>query len=171
MYSLKFTILLGMLLAIPFLLRLKGTEPYPALLLPEGASNFVYTNKETGLSYTLMYGRTASGEWKAIEPISFISPIPVQYLPPVIAKLTLPDTINAISTRDKVLQRLHLADRYKITPNDRNELYKWFQHHLTKQHFDSAFVKLVTYTETISSDKTNKRSKKIDNEQIINISE
>lgn len=161
MYSVRFTILLALLLAIPYLLRFKGLELYPAILLPEGAAT------TSDVSYTLLYGRTSSGSWRELNLAHFGYPMPAQYMTPVIKRFSGDYNADPNSSKSVWLEKLHLSDRYNLTTEDKKMGDRWFQERLKHYGMDTSSIKLVTYKQQLDLDASGERPKTIAHEQII----
>jgi hypothetical protein len=72
---------LAILLVVPLVTRvLSNTEPYPAILLPSGATKIAVRARAATFDHVALYARDSSGRLEAIDPRTFLAPIPVQYL-------------------------------------------------------------------------------------------
>ena len=81
MLSARFTVLLAGALLVPFALRLWiEVEPYPAILLPDGATVLQREGGVTTFESLALFARRASGEETRLDARSFMDPIPSQYL-------------------------------------------------------------------------------------------
>ncbi|WP_143087825.1 hypothetical protein [Chitinophaga sp. YR627] len=143
------------------MLRFKGLEPYPALLLPENAAT------SPDVSYTLLYGQTPAGSWEELNPANFGYPIPTQYMVPVIKRLSSDYNADPGSYKSILLGKLHLADRYHLTAEDKKIADQWFQERLHRCGMDTSAIKLVTYKQQLDVDAAGNRPKTITHEQII----
>ena len=87
LFSLKFTVFLVLVLFVPFVLRTlaKQLEPYPAIILPSGASKIDLKEGVIGVNSLSIYGYDTQGKLEKIDVKQFIAPIPSHYFP-VIAK-------------------------------------------------------------------------------------
>jgi hypothetical protein len=86
-FSLRFTVLLAGLLALPLALRaLVGVEPYPAILLPDGATLSRTDQGVVRFGSLALFALRANGEEVRLDPRSFMDPVPVHYLPPLAAR-------------------------------------------------------------------------------------
>jgi hypothetical protein len=70
------TILLALLLAVPYFLRWKGLEPYPAVLLPEGAGQFDLSAETIQYDSIRVFGYRDGIEIAEVDPFELISPSP-----------------------------------------------------------------------------------------------
>jgi len=55
-------------------------EPYPAIIMPSGASLVHLERKHIQFIHTTLWGQSGSGEWRAVDPRALLDPIPVWYL-------------------------------------------------------------------------------------------
>jgi hypothetical protein len=77
--NLVYTILLSVLLFVPFAVRFGFTEPYPAVLLPSGAGTIKVGDH---INRTAIYGRKiGSDAWTNLSPSQFLHPIPIEFFP------------------------------------------------------------------------------------------
>ena len=76
--STRVTILLAVCLFTPFALRTLSTrlEPYPAVLLPAGASRVRLNQSEVSFSRTTLTCRGRDGNWQPLDVTRLLSPIP-----------------------------------------------------------------------------------------------
>lgn len=80
LFSLKFTICLGIILLFPYLMSNTTFEPYPAILLPSGATEINLQEGIIRVRKLSLYGYDSQGELQKIDAREFLSPIPGQYL-------------------------------------------------------------------------------------------
>jgi hypothetical protein len=78
---LVFTVALAILLIVPLVTRvLTNTEPYPAILLPSGATKIAVRARAATFDHVALYAGDSYGRFEAIDARTFLAPIPVQYL-------------------------------------------------------------------------------------------
>jgi hypothetical protein len=76
------TAIVAGLLVVPFALRTlsSAVEPYPAVLLPAGPGKVPVSNGTAGFSVRSLLGHRPDGSEAPLDPVTFLAPIPVQYL-------------------------------------------------------------------------------------------
>jgi hypothetical protein len=76
------TVILVLLLVVPFVLRTlsSSAEPYPAVLLPAGPGQVPVSHGTAGFSVRSIVGRRPTGSEAVLDPVTFLAPIPVHYL-------------------------------------------------------------------------------------------
>jgi len=146
--NLSLTLLLSLVLLPPFVwTRRYGLEPYPAIILPSGASKASVTKTQVSFNRTSLWGKhKEKGNWIRVDLESFLEPIPIHYLY-AIAKnsfgLKSPNRKirNGVITpeevqggkqwlRQKLVQSGYVADALMIT--------------IDKETFDVAANKIIT---------------------------
>lgn len=141
LFGTRATIVIALALLVPFGIKMAtDTHPYPVMLFPAGSG--VVTTRDGIVEYnaTELYGRDAAGELQLIDPVRFLEPIPVHYLPPLVDSAfgTLEDddlTIRvrrigwtlsvprpAVSDADRAATRSWLGDRLEDVGLERDEL-------------------------------------------------
>jgi len=163
MYSIRTTALIIILLAIPFFMRYKGFEPYPAVLLPDGAVT------ATSVNYTCLFGRTKQGIWQELPSDQFFQPIPVQYSSHLIKSIGNFYQQDSMSSRSILLRKLHMGNRFQ--PDDSTKLIanNWVRQQLFKLKMDTTTLKLTTYRQELVTDTDGIRQKNIENERIVDL--
>jgi len=78
--SVKYTVILLAVLFVPFIMKEELREPYPALILPSGASTAKVKGGEVSSTKYLGYGITEDGEREEVDLLEIISPVPAHYL-------------------------------------------------------------------------------------------
>jgi hypothetical protein len=147
MFNLKSAFVILVVFLLPFCLRFVGFEPYPAILLPSGASKIKKADEKISFEVTKLYALNERGNWAEIDQKQFMSPIPVYYL-------------------DYILdQNLGLNKRSVNT----EELYHWIKDKLAAQKLQGTEMKITTYTTTFSLNSKTVIGSKIKNEKIISL--
>lgn len=81
MFSVRFTLVLAGALVLPLCVReISGVEPYPAILLPTGATLVRELEGVVEFQSLALYAGRASGEELRLKVTSFMDPIPGHYL-------------------------------------------------------------------------------------------
>src|SRR5690554_5244979 len=78
MFSVKATILILIILMIPFLLRFKfgnRFEPYPAVLLPSGAGKVQVYSDEIKNWQIILLAQQENGNWGTVDEVDLLYPI------------------------------------------------------------------------------------------------
>ena len=85
--STRVTVLLAVCLFTPFGLRTLSTrlEPYPAVLLPAGATRVRLNQSEVSFSRTTLTCRGRDGNWQPLDVTRLLSPIPPWYLHDIVS--------------------------------------------------------------------------------------
>lgn len=74
---------------VPFGLRFQSNalEPYPSILFPSGAGWLVLEDNHFSVQYEALFGMdTETREYKELETVAFMQPIPKQYFSNVVGK-------------------------------------------------------------------------------------
>lgn len=171
MYSLRFTILFFLVLSVPFFLRWKELEPYPSILLPEGAHTYSRTNGNIDVMYDVLYGKNKAGDWQQVNIDSFMGQTPVQYYPYVMSKIFNGDSVMASSRRFRIMAKLPVDNRYKWTDNERTGLNEWVKMRFSSIGLDTSLVRRTIYEDVISTETKSLVSKNITSENTINLNE
>lgn len=167
MISVKGTIILVIMLFVPLCLTILGAEPYPAIILPYGGGVYRQQDHKIQISYKAVYGVDGHGQWKEIEPVSFMKPIPYHYFP-YLAGISFGFDTLAKNHRDVRIYKF-LGLKKKDRKRDYAEMTSWLRNRLTANQMRDSTMKVVTYTETISTDTRKLLAKEIVNERIINL--
>lgn len=167
MISVKGTIVLLIMLFVPLSLTILGVEPYPAINLPYGGGVYRQQDHRIQISYRAVYGVDAQGKWKEIEPVAFMKPIPYQYFPVMSSTSFGFDTLPE-SHRDVRVYK-YLGLKKKNRKRDYAELTAWLRSRLIDHKLRDSTMKVVTYTETISTDTRELIAKEIVNERLIKL--
>ncbi|MBL7768738.1 MAG: hypothetical protein JNK20_07180 [Flavipsychrobacter sp.] len=163
MYSFRASVLIGIILAVPFFLRYKGFEPYPAVLLPDGAVT------ATSVTYSLLYARTMEGNWQELPPAQFFHPIPVQYSSHLIRSIGNSYKADSMSSRSILLRKLHMGDRFQPDALAKTNANNWVKQQLFKLKMDTTVIMLRTYQQQLVPNNTGVRQKTIEHEQVIEL--
>jgi len=163
MYSKRGSVIIILLLLIPFVLRLIGYEPYPAILLPEGASSLRKLDNQVKVTITEFQGLNKDSAWVRLEPQVLIAPIPPTYMRFIFFK-NLPKTIDK---KIKIMKKLHLPTdelTARYAPSERN---KYLKSKLEANNFLSSEIKMVLCELSVENGKV--VNKKIINEKFIKL--
>lgn len=138
-----------------------GNEPYPAILLPEGAGIIAKTNDRVTFNYSVVYGLDEKREWCKIDADLLVTPIPSQYFDSILDKL---ESSYYITKKDKSFQQFHTRkNSYAEHSAD-----KWWTSKLNEQHLFPYTLRIVTVTTTINL-VTGEEFNKIANEKILQL--
>ena len=81
LFSTRVTIVIALALVIPFgIMQLTSAEPFPAILLPAGATEVRTNDSVVEYGGVVLEGVDDQGAPVAIDAAEFLDPIPVQYL-------------------------------------------------------------------------------------------
>lgn len=129
-FNLWFTLLIAGMLIIPYILTLYGVEPYPAIILPSGASRVNIGQNSTFRRISLWGRDKVDGDWKRVNPRPFLKPIPVSHLKSL-ARNSF--GLNSIDERVKVVTlpgvRLTVPNT-KVTSSEIQEAKHWLSQRL-----------------------------------------
>lgn len=163
MHSFKGTLLISIVLVVPFLLRYKGFEPYPAVLLPDGAVT------ATSVTYTLLYARTVERDWQELPAAQFFHPIPVQFSSHLIKAIGNSFRADSMSSRSILLRKLQMGNRFQPDEPDKLVAINWIKQQLYNMQMDTTVIKLTTYKQQLVPDSFGIRQKTIENERLIEL--
>lgn len=172
LYSLHFTVLLLLVLFIPFTLRTLSTqlEPYPAILMPSGAGKVRVDNEIITYRVTKFYGQNADSEWLEITASQLIDPIPVQYVSQLLAI-----DFGLTELGDDVPLRLrgdHVVGLNLGIPNsqsEREEAGDWMADNLREIGLAGDNLRVATVQLTIHADNGDVLAEEVIDERIIPI--
>lgn len=159
-----------LLLFAPFILRLYWHEPYPAILLPSGASSVQKSGQTLHLTTTEVF--VHSNSWHKIDARTLISPIPVQYFGAMLGyDLGFErDTIQGSGLRNLLEEHMGLYQRETLKSEDFLELENWFRTKLQAQNIKANAFKIVKSKMTLSLKTAAIISKTIISERVIRFS-
>jgi hypothetical protein len=162
MHSIRFTFFLLLILFVPFYLMKIGYEPYPAILLPEGAGIMLKKNDRITFNYFEVYGLNEKKGWQKIDADQLLTPLPSQYFDSILDKL---DSSSYTTTKKyKLLQRYHLLENLYT----QHSADQWFISKLKQQHLYPYTLRTVNLTVTINL-ATGKEFNKITDEKILQL--
>ena len=131
LFSLNFTILLGIALGFPYIMSNSTFEPYPAILLPSGASKINIKKGVITVRNLSIYGYDSQGKLQRIDVSKFLAPIPVQYLYSI--------TKNEFGLSTKKNKNIYIRgigevkiDRKAITPKNQRLAKIWLSNKLNE---------------------------------------
>ena len=167
MFSLRSSCLILFILITPFVLRLYWHEPYPAILLPSGASSVQKSGQTLDLITTEVFVYDSS--WHKITPRELITPIPLQYFGAMLGyDLGFErDTIKGSGLRKLLEKNIGLYQREALAPSDFQELGTWFKTKLLEQGISATALKIVKSKMTLSLESATIISKSIVSERFI----
>lgn len=169
MFSLRSSCLILLLLFTPFFLRLYWHEPYPAILLPSGASSVQKSGQTLDLMTTEVFVHDSN--WHKIAPGELISPIPTQYFGAMLGfDLGFErDTIKGSGLRKLLEQNIGLYQRETLSPADFRELENWFRTKLEAQGIRANALKIAKSKISLSLKTSDIISKTIVSERVIQL--
>lgn len=172
MFSTKFSFFLLLVLFVPLFLRLQTVklEPYPAVLLPSGPKLLELNSGFLNINNTQLYGLDKEGNWKKIDHVKLLHPIPLQYLSPILS--TKFGLENPLGTNSSPLIRflntsLFNSKRKEINNNGKKELAQWINRKLHDQGLSPDSIKIIKGMAVISTYNNQVISKQGYNEEII----
>lgn len=139
--NLLYTTLLSASLLVPFAIRLRFTEPYPAVLLPSGPGTFNATGDQFDCDRAVIYGRVAGRDaWIDLSPSQFLHPIPVQYFPP------LAQRYFGLSPSERGILKagvITINPQHKVSAEDVKSAKRWFRARLTENGYDDNVLRIT----------------------------
>jgi len=162
MHSVKFTIILFALLFLPFFLRVKGLEVYPAILSPEGYDVILRKDNAIKVNYLKIYVLNEQKKWVEMDDTYLLSPIPVVFFHSIFQKLY--DSSYKKNTEYKFWKKLGLLR----TSSKLRSADEWYINKLNKQQRYPYTLRVVNFCGTINL-KTGQESDKITDEKIVRL--
>lgn len=139
----------GAFLFAPFYLTyIEHLEPYPAVIMPGGASVIDINKDELTFGETSVLVEHADGSQTRITPSTLLDPIPNQYFHAIINRQFGIAEPNYHSVRLGVWE-LRAADRPRVSDSQRQEVSAWLRQQLNKAGIDDATA-LHFVQETVS---------------------
>jgi hypothetical protein len=137
LFAVGTTVILVLLLAVPFALRTlsSSAEPFPALILPAGPGKVPVSQGAAGFSVRTIVGRRPDGSEARLDPVTFLAPIPVHYL------YALADgQFGQAPDGDKTISSGRLGVSFTVprpqsTASSRAEAREWLQEKLSAAGF------------------------------------
>jgi hypothetical protein len=136
-----YTTLLAACLVIPFALRLRFTEPYPAVLLPSGAGTIKTAADKIDCNRTAIYGKLPGRDaWIRLSPWQFLYPIPVEFFPPLAERY-----FGLIPGAHRILKIgvITIDQQPKVTEDDVKSGKQWFRTRLSENGYDSDVLRIT----------------------------
>lgn len=159
---------------VPFALKtfIPAFEPYPAIILPSGAS---LTNVEDGIiqieSLTMWAESIDSdNEWEAIDIAAFLDPVPVHY---VYALATNQFGLNGNNVREirvRLFPDFTLPSK-TITKQQEKKTREWLKQKLADQNFKTQNLRITISKKAIDTSTNRILSEEEIHEQIIRLAE
>lgn len=133
--NLSLTLLISLVLFIPFILAKKVSEPYPAIILPSGATEADVGARHISFNKTSVWGKhRKDNTWVQIDVATFLAPIPVQYFP-AIAKNSF--GLNSAEGKTIYLPKGVEVSSNKVTPNEVKDAKHWLRQKLVRSGYAS----------------------------------
>ena len=155
MFSLRFTIILLIVLGIPFLLRYKYKEkyePFPAILLPSGAYRASVASSEFNVNYTDLVAQKEDGSWDIVDAKLLLYPLPAHNYRYVYEReFGLKVPAEPMDRRFvRLLKSLNILKSRSWTDQDKERTKSWLEQRLKEQGFSGTVLGIV-YKEKIVS--------------------
>ncbi len=171
LFSLKFTVFLILVLLVPFVLKTvsRKLEPYPAIILPSGASKLDLKEGKIGVDGISIYGYDTQGNLEKIDVKQFIAPIPSHYFH------VLANNEFGLSTKttDEIWLRglnKKIDIKRKSTSSEHQELAKiWLANRLKKLGLSTSSILIRYEFKELSINDGKELSRKITNEKNISL--
>ena len=181
MFKLRGTIVIALLLFIPFGLKMIGFEPFPAIVFPSGGITIKNVDHSVNFESTALFAKAGDNTWKEIDQDLFMKPLPVHFIQHLADRdFGLNKTLAiAKSRRTKILKKIkflnvgsnHKSEALNLNPIKTTEVRNWIRQRLALQHFAGTEIKVVTMIKTISVQTGLLLKTKIKNERVISFNE
>ena len=131
--------ILSAALAIPYALKLLSKravlEPYPAIILPSGPSKI--ERKGDSISFTrisIYVLDLDTGEWKRLDPESFLGHIPIQFLNAIVKNRfgLNPDLEYSVKFRNDIFPEFTYNNRHCLSEKNIRSTKRWLRNRLRK---------------------------------------
>src|SRR5690606_11500771 len=153
MFSLRFTIVLLIILGISFLIRYKYKEkyePFPAILLPSGASKAPLLSDEYHVSYTDLIAQKVDGSWANVDSRRLLYPLPYTNHKHVFERAFGLIDDHLLTDNHNLLARLAILKARISTEREKNKTKKWLEKRLIYQGFAGNVLGIVKRERVIS---------------------
>lgn len=169
MHSLKFTTVFLIILIVPLILRLVGFEPYPAILFPSGPETVKQVHGKTKIETKQLYAQLQNGKWQLVEPKSFMYPASAIQLAKLVSKDMgfKKDRPLPFNGKYGIVNFFVRSQNFKTkdAAKEEAELRGWIKKRLVRNHYQTAQIKVATYTNTISTTNGNIIKTELKNEK------
>ncbi len=144
-------LILILVLFVPFLLRERGAylEPYPAIVLPRGASLLDISEGVINYPFTELVAVDSAGVEHVLEPKAFFAPIPAHYWTRICRDNfgLEPQPFSPIEKKISLgLWSIKLKHDRETTPEQRQETIAWLKDRAAAQGVTDAKLILVRFS-------------------------
>ncbi|GAA4916648.1 hypothetical protein [Mucilaginibacter defluvii] len=167
MHSLKFTGILFAIFLIPFVLRLFGLEPYPAILFPSGPETVKQVNGKTKIETKQLFAKNQNGQWALVEPKAFMYPVSAIQLAKLVSKNMGFKKQKPFPLKGKIgiVNYLYRSQNSSSNAAEDAELRNWIKKRLKRGNYQTSEVKVATYSNVISTTNGNILKKELKDEK------
>lgn len=156
MFSLRFSMILMILLIIPLFLRISfGNfyEPYPAILLPSGAGKVPVQKDNFTVKYLELYSQDKNGNWIKLNTHDLLYPIPVQYQSTIISNgFGLEKKANLGNRRiERILMKMRIIKNRDPSQRHISKANDWLIGQLNILGLKEPVIKIVQKEDLIST--------------------
>ncbi len=174
MFSLRFTIILFIVLGVPFLIRYKYKEkyePFPAILLPSGAYRASVASNEFRVNYTDLVAQKEDGSWDVVDAKLLLYPLPANNHKFVYEReFGLKVPAEPMDRRFvRLLKSLNILKSRNWTDQDKERTKRWLGRRLKEQGFTDAVLSIVYKEKTVSTSNGEILSDHILDEKVIDL--
>lgn len=169
--SLKLTILLFAALFLPFILKFLSPklEPYPAILLPSGATKFNLEKETLEARLLSIYGYNSQGELTEIEPKKLLRPLPVQYFNALAREEFGLSTKKYTTVQMKYLNKSFRIKRRVFSEEKREQCKLWLRKRLRGFGLSDSAIVIRYEVRDLDVDNGEEVSRRIKDEKIIRL--
>lgn len=171
MFSLRFTTVLLIFLMVPFIFRFKlgnRFEPFPAILLPAGASKVKVGSSDFKVDYIALFAQK-DGNWERVDAALLLYPIPATNHIYIFSRgfglIEPPELEDRLLNR--LLVKLNVQKKTNPTEQEKDRTKNWIVKRLKKQGFTGSILKIVQKEEIFSIHSGELLSECINNEKDI----
>ena len=171
LFSLKFTVFLVVVLFVPFVLRTlsKKLEPYPALILPSGASKIDLKEGVINVDSISIYGYDTQGKLQKIDVEQFIEPIPNHYFRHIANKEFGLSTKTTEEIWLKGLNKKINIKRKSISLENQRLAKIWVSNRLEQIGLSTSSILIRNESKVLSINNAKEVSREITNEKNISL--
>ncbi|WP_125077755.1 hypothetical protein [Rufibacter latericius] len=122
-------------------------------MLPSGSGKVDVNKHETKVRITTLFARNTTGNWRTVDNVRLLHPIPIQYLSPILSKeFGLKENAGAIrpGIQSHLAAKLSTLWAKDVAEQDQKEVKAWLRGKLKEQNLDGPLLKVVQTEEIIS---------------------
>lgn len=168
LFPTRFSLILSFILLLPFVIRTiaPALEPYPAIVLPAVATKIDVGGDVAKVGVISIYGYESGNNWKRIDPVNLLEPIPVRYLSKIIRHdFGLTQTTYAV---DNKLLSLQLRGK-PLSKEQEKQSQVWLSDRLQNLGYLNSQIKISNETIEIHLGSGKIIGRTVENEKVIQL--